>query len=164
MRKPFLILFITIICLLTGCENKEPPVPIREFEGQMHIDKSYTGGQFDIDAQVSFLSEGVGEIFVTSPDELCTLCFSWDECFDMSYQGLHCQTEKGYLPHNAFAQAVYAVINDLEDSKCQSFSEGTATFVGVCESGEYTLITDRKGYVQNISIEEINLSADFTYN
>ncbi len=165
MKKIFLCLLVIAFMLLSACSAKPPAQPVLDFQGKMIVDgtKAYDG-LFSIEADIASTMQGAVTIQVTTPDELWGLTYKWTDGFEMIYEGLHAKTQKDYLPKDSFAQAVYNVFCALSrESTCDSFSDGVATFTGECASGKYKVTTDSKGYIQNISIEEINLSADFIY-
>lgn len=165
MRKLAVMLMSVLIIFLFGCEPKTPPEPVLDFEASMYVDGTeYTEGVFSIEADITSTQMGVAVISVTTPDELRGLQYKWGEGFEIIYKGLHCQTEKGYLPKESFAEAVYGVLTSMaREYSCESFKDGVAVFRGESPSGEYTATADSDGYIQNISVEEINLSVDFKY-
>lgn len=157
--------FVLILMLFfTGC-NAQPPVPVLDFKGCITVDGTECfDSLFDIEAEIHSTLQGAVTITVTTPDELWGLTYNWRDDFEMIYESLHVKTQKGYLPNDAFAQAVYNVLCDLSrQPECKDFSAGVAVFEGECPSGKYKVVTDNKGYIQNVSIKEINLSADFRY-
>ena len=163
MKRLFSFVLILIL-FLTGC-SAEPPVPVLDFKGIITVDGTECfDALFDIEAEIHSTLQGAVTITVTTPDELWGLTYKWRDDFEMIYESLHVKTQKGYLPDDAFAQAIYNVLCDLSrQPECKDFSDGVALFEGECQSGKYTVTTDKKGYTQNISIREINLSADFRY-
>lgn len=165
MKKILICLLVVASVFLTACNAKPPSQPVLDFNCKMIVDgtKAYDG-LFSVEADITSTMQGAATIQVTTPDELWGLTYKWTDGFEMIYEGLHAQTQKGYLPRESFAQAIYNVLCALSrETACESFSDGVAIFTGDSASGAYKVITDSKGYIQNISIEEINLSADFIY-
>ncbi|MGN0452258.1 MAG: hypothetical protein ACI4GZ_00475 [Ruminococcus sp.] len=148
----------------SGCDEKVPPEPKLSFSADIYV--SVEDGEdesFLLEAELSVAPEGLVQITVSSPDELWGLSFSYAENFEMSYNGLHVQTEKGYLPSGSFAEVIYNVLASLRDNaNCESFSEGVAEFEGECKSGDYEVLTDKDGNIIQISAEDIKI--EFRYN
>lgn len=165
MKKISAFLLVILITFLGACAPQTPPEPVLDFTADVFIDgTSFTDGAFDISAEVTSTSHETAVITITSPDELWGLRYKWVDGFEMIYLGLHCKTEKGYLPADSFAEAIYNVLSSLKgEGVAVSFNGKVAVFSGECPSGKYKVTTDKKGYIQNISIEEINLHTEFTY-
>lgn len=163
MKKLFSF-FLMLILFLTGC-SAEPPVPVLDFKGYITVDGSKAfDSLFDIEAEIHSSLQGAVTITVTTPDELWGLTYKWRDDFEMIYESLHVKTHKGYLPDEAFAQGIYNVLCSMSrQPECKDYSEGEAVFEGECPSGRFRVITDKKGYIQNISVKEINLSVSFSY-
>lgn len=162
MKRICLFFICAVICTLGACGNRSVPLPVLDFSAQVSICDDY--GLKDLEAEVNSTMQGAVTIKLTSPDELWGLTYKWSDGFELIYDGLHCKTQKGYMPEEAFAEALYNVFCALSRvEQYSSFTGAVALYEGQCNSGQYKVITEKKGYIQNISIEEINLSADFTY-
>ena len=69
------------------------------------------------------------------------------------------KSSEKYLPCENFAAAIKSVLEDLsEKAEFKGFSESFAVFSGISESGEYEALTDKDGFIKNISLKEINLN------
>lgn len=165
MKRTFLFFIAILLCFLSACGNNPPSQPVLDFQCTLSIDsEDIFDGLFPLQAEISSTMQGAVVIKTTTPDELWGLTYKWTDSFELIYEGLHAQTQKGYLPKQSYAEAIYNVLCALSrEEQCDSFSDGVAVFTGECASGTYRVTTDSKGYIQNISIEEISLSADFTY-
>ncbi|MBQ8001562.1 MAG: hypothetical protein IJ298_10275 [Ruminococcus sp.] len=165
MKRTFVFFLAIILCFLSACSAQPPTQPVLDFQAKVSIDgEKAFDGLFSLQAEVSSTMQGAVVIKVTTPDELWGLTYKWTDNFEIIYEGLHAQTQKGYLPKDSYAEAIYNVLCALSrEEQCDSFSDGVAVFTGDCASGTYKVTTDSKGYIRNISVEEINLSADFTY-
>ena len=167
-RSLFFILAVVqlvVLLIFTACSPSQPPQPVTQFLACIYVDCAYTKGEFPIQAQMSSSGTGTAVITITTPDELRSLTYSRMDKSELSYKGLSCITDSPRLPDDAFASAIYNVLWDLPvNSRCTSFKDKVAVFEGQCKSGKYTATTNGKGYIQNISIEELNLSVDFEYN
>ncbi len=165
MKKIFLCLFVINFMFLSACGAKPPAQPVLDFQGRVIVDGTKAfDGLFSIEAEITSTMQGAATIQVTTPDELWGLTYKWTDGFEMIYEGLHAKTQKDYLPKDSFAQAIYNVLCALSrETACDSFADNEAVFTGECGSGKYKVTTDSIGYIQNISIEEISLSADFIY-
>ncbi len=162
MKRLFLAILCIFIAGVTGCTAQKPLNPVLDFSAKVRISDDYA--LKGLEAEISSTMQGAASVKVTTPDELWGLTYKWSDGFELIYDGLHCKTQKGYLPKECFAEALYNVFCALSRvEECTSFSDGVALYEGECASGHYKATTDSKGNIQNISIEEINLSADFTY-
>lgn len=162
MKRLALLILCVLFAGCTACSALQPSEPVLDFSANVSICDDY--GLEGLTAEINSTMQGAVAVKVTSPDELWGLTYKWSDGFELIYDGLHCKTQKGYMPKEAFAEAVYNVLCDLSRTEgCKSFSEGLAVYEGECRSGCYKVTTDSKGYIQNISIEEINLSAEFSY-
>ncbi len=82
----------------------------------------------------------------------------------MVYNDLCLKGEEYYLPDFSFQRVIYDVLKCLHrNPECIGFADGLATFEGSIPAGEYVAVTDAKGYIQKISVEEINLEIQFFY-
>ncbi len=162
IRILLLSFFILFFC---GCKAKEPPDPLVEFSASAVVcidDKLHSRSEFQ--AQVTSAAQGVLSVTLTGPSELAGLSCRWGDGFEMSYKDLCLKGEENYLPDFAFQRAIYDVLKSLpQKATCTSFADGVATFEGSIPAGEYTLTTDTEGYIQEISVEEINLEMQFSY-
>lgn len=165
MKRIFVFLISAVMVLLTACAPVAPAQPVLDFTATVSVDGTEAFDDvFDLQAEISSTMQGAVVIKVTTPDELWGLTYKWSDGFELIYEGLHAKTQKGYLPKESFAQAVYNVLCALSrEEECDSFSEGVAVFTGECASGMYRVTTDTKGYIQNISVKELNLCVDFEY-
>ncbi len=117
----------------------------------------------ELQGQVVSTAQGVLSVTLTNPRELAGLCCKWGDGFEMWYNDLCLKGEEAYLPDFAFPRVMYDVLRDLpQNGVCTSFEEGIATFGGKVSAGEYIATTDGKGYIQNISVKEINLTIEFS--
>lgn len=165
MKKLFIFLISAVTVIFNACTPAPPSQPVLDFEAKITVDgEKAFDGLFSPEAEITSTMQGAVTIKTTTPDELWGLTYKWSDGFEIIYDGLHAQTQKGYLPDDAYAQAVYNVLCAMSrEQECDSFSEGVAVFTGECPGGSYRAVTDAKGYIQNISIEEINLNVDFIY-
>ncbi len=165
MKRVFAFLLISVLLCLSACSTQPPSQPVLDFQAKMSVDGTKAfDGLFNVEAEITSTMQGAVAMKVTTPDELWGLTYKWTDGFEMIYEGLHTKTQKGYLPKDSFTEAVYNVLCALSrEEQCDSFEDGVAVFTGECPSGAYKVTTDSKGYIQNISVEEINLFANFTY-
>lgn len=162
MKKLLLLILCFLSAGFTGCTAQQPSEPVLDFTARVTISDDF--GLKDLEAEVSSTMQGAASVKVTTPDELWGLTYKWSSDFELIYDGLHCMTQKDYMPKECFAQALYNVFCALSRvEECSSFSEGIALYEGECSSGHYKVTTDKNGYIQNISVEEIKIYADFTY-
>ncbi len=165
MKRIFLIFFIAATVLLCGCEEKNPPEPVLDFKADITVDKAAFSDEFELRAEITSTMQGAVSIRITTPDEISPLCYKWGEAFDISLYEYTCRTNAGYLPPTSFAEGIYSALFDVgRNGECVSYKNGEAVFEGVSRSGRYRVLTDRDGYILNISIDEIKLSADFEYS
>ena len=69
------------------------------------------------------------------------------------------KSSEKYLPCENFAAAIKSVLEDLsKKAEFKGFRESFAVFSGISESGEYEALTDKDGFIKNISLKEINLN------
>ncbi len=156
--KRILVLGLISLLLLTGCRNSVPPTPVREFDGSF----SAKIGEAVVEGEISCPGGAAVFLRVTTPDEIKGLCYEFKDELSMSFDGIEVRAETDYLPHTNFALGFYRVILDLPTGcSFKSYKNGDAVFEGNTESGEYTLLTDPKGNIKNISIEDIKLRIDF---
>lgn len=161
MKRIFLVVMCFVFCTFYACSSK-PSSPLLDFSANVSICDDY--GLEGLQAEVNSTMQGAVTIKVTTDNELWGLTYKWSDGFELIYEGLHCKTQKGYMPEGAFAEVIYNVLCALSREKeCKSFSEGVALYEGECRSGYYKVTTDSKGYIQSISVEEINFFADFKY-
>lgn len=164
MKRILTFLIVIIVMFLPACSANPPSQPVLDFQAKLSIEDKAFDGLFSLQAEITSTMQGAVAMKVTTPDELWGLTYKWTDGFEMIYEGLHTKTQKGYLPKDSFAQAVYNVLCALSrEEQCDSFEDGVAAFTGECASGAYKVTTDSKGYIQNISVEEIKSTIDFTY-
>ena len=164
MKRTLPFFIVIIVMFLSACSANPPSQPVLDFQAKLSIEDKAFDGLFSLQAEITSTMQGAVAMKVTTPDELWGLTYKWTDGFEMIYEGLHTKTQKGYLPKDSFAQALYNVLCALSrEEQCDSFEKGVAVFTGECASGAYKVTTDSKGYIQNISVEEINLTIDFTY-
>ncbi len=164
MKRTLTFFIVIIVMFLSACSANPPSQPVLDFQAKLSIEDKAFDGLFSLQAEITSTMQGAVAMKVTTPDELWGLTYKWTDGFEMIYEGLHTKTQKGYLPKDSFAQALYNVLCALSrEEQCDSFEKGIAVFTGECASGAYKVTTDSKGYIQNISVEEINLTIDFTY-
>lgn len=164
--KRILLLLSFFLFVLFGCEARTPPEPVVEFSSQATICvKDSLSGNFQLQGKVTCTAQGVLVITVTSPEELKGLCYKWVDGFEMIYNDLHLKTESDYLPDFSFPQVLHDVMGELiKGAQCCEYDGNTAIFEGESSCGEYRVVTDKRGYIQNISVKEISLAIDFIYD
>ncbi|MBR2724827.1 MAG: hypothetical protein IKB72_05260 [Ruminococcus sp.] len=166
MKKYLLVFCYIVSVFLSSCSKDVPPKIKGDFEAVVTVRDIETDLEnFLLKADISVENSNNVEITVISPKEISGLSYIWGEEFEMVYKNLHCKTEKDYLPQFSFSQGIYNVLNSLyENDKATKSENGDWLFKGESQSGEYEVQTDSKGYIQNISIKEIRLCADFEYS
>ena len=167
MKRFLLVLCYIVSLFISGCDQGDtPPKLQRDFDGVVTVENG--DAQFEdfcLMAEISVCNLSQTEITLVSPHQLKGLSYIWDEGFEMVYLDLHCKTETNYLPEFSFAQGIYNVLKSLrKNNKATHSQDNNWLFEGKCESGEYKVLADDRGYIKNISIEEINLSVNFEYN
>ena len=165
MKKTGILLLSFFVLLLCGCAEKEPPAPNLDFTASVLInyDDSMSSPKV-CTGQITSTSQGMQTLRLQSDDALDNLRYKWDEKLTISYGELSLETPVDYLPSFSFAQAIYNVLFDLpRNGVFKGFSEDYALFSGATQSGEYEVKTDKEGTIQQISVKELNLTVDFTY-
>lgn len=166
MKKTGMVLLSFFIFLFSGCSAQTPPALQLDFTASVLIRQEDSLSQRQsYQAQLISTTNGLISLRIKSTDALNNLTYKWDDKLTLSSNDMYLQTETDYLPSFSFAQAIYNVLTDLPTSgEFAEFADNEAVFCGLCKSGEYTVKTDKNGYIQNISIEELKLSVDFDYD
>lgn len=147
---------------LAGCTGKTPPTPQLDFTSEISVslgeDTNFLKGNL-----VSS-SQGTLSLEITTPDEIRGLTYKWRDNLNVSLQDISVEVDKGYFPKTSVPSALYNVLFHVHRSgEFQGFDGDIATFTGRSESGDYTLKTDSKGKICEISLEEINIKIKFEY-
>ncbi len=159
MKKLFAF-SLAFIFMLFGCVPENPPTPQLEFTAEISV----SGDNISLAGEISSTKEGAVFISISTPDEISGLSYSFRDEASMSFFGLEMKSSESYLPRENFALAIKNLLSDLSKNvEFKEYQEGLAVFEGTCESGKYSAFTDTKGYIQNISLKEINLSVIFEY-
>lgn len=146
---------MALVIFLFGCTPNVPPTPCLEFSANIRA----VGESYSLEAQLSSTSQGALFISVTTPDEIAGLSYSFKDELSISFSGLKMKSSEKYLPCENFAAAIKSVLEDLsEKAEFKGFRESFAVFSGISESGEYEALTDKDGFIKNISLKEINLN------
>ncbi len=165
LLKIRVLLLSFFILFFYGCKGDVPPVPVSEFTASAVV---YVGDSLqdrsEFQARVVSSARGVLCVTLTSPRELAGLCCKWGDGFEMSYNDLCLKGEGTYLPDFSFQRVIYDVLEDLsKNPPYLSFKDGVATFEGRIPAGAYKALTDGNGYINKISVKEINLKIEFSY-
>ena len=144
-------LFLLFFC---GCGSSPP-------EMKLHIYASYSAEYEGIKLQGLLIYSETGEMYldISTPDELSSLSFSWNEDFTMGYRGLNAMTEKGYLPDTSFGENIKNVFDDLR-LKDYALNQGeNDSYFAKCENsdGKYEVFTDRSGYITELRLEDFTV-------
>ncbi len=166
--RPFFILLLTLISasvLLLGCKGINVSPPVLDFSADIEVASDECLGKASpLSATLDCTSQGAMKLSVTTPDELSGLTYKWTDVLEISYKELICTADIEYITETCFAEAVYNVLCDLRTKEdFDTFNSGFAEYRGECPSGEYIVRTDSKGYIQDISIEELSLRVTFAY-
>ncbi len=150
------VLMFLFLLPFYGCSPKAPE------RINLHIDASYSAEFEGIELQGLLIYTETGKMYldISTPDELSSLSFSWDEGFTVGYHGLNAQTEEGYLPQSAFAEAVKNALDDLR-LKDYALNPGeNGLFFAECKNayGEYEIFTDSNGYIEEIKHKDFTLN------
>lgn len=151
---------------ISGCQkNTVPPQLKSDFSAVITAESRAADPEgYLLQAEI-FVEDGTNvEINIITPEETEGLTYIWNQGFEMIYNELHCKTESDYLPDFSFAQAVYNVLKCACESRDVRYDSELKVFKGKCKSGEFEIYADSQGYIQNISVPEINLSVNFEYN
>lgn len=161
-----MILLSFFIFIFGGCSAKTPPEPQMDFTASVHI--SYGDSlsrRSTYQAQLTSTSQGMIVLRLLSDDVLNNLQYKWEDKLTLSYGDMHLKTETNYLPQFSFPQGIYNVLFALpRTGEFEGFDEDSAIFSGVTPSGGYKVKTDRNGAIEEISIEELSLVVDFSYD
>lgn len=165
MKRILLIAFFLVTIPFTACKNEKPlPEVSKDFcaEATIH-QKNVISDDYILKAEISVEKAAKVEIDVFYPEDLSGLSYVWnEEGFEMVYDDLHCKSESDYLPEFTFSRTIYNVIRSVYSNPQGEYTEnGDVLFTGNCESGDFELLTDCEGNLKNISVKEINFSADF---
>ena len=147
-----------------SCKGTKPlPEVAKDFTAVATIHSQNLSEDYILKAEVTVENASAFEINVTSPEDLAGLSYLWNaDEFEMVYDELHCKAEVDYLPEFGFAQIIRNVLCSVYENPCGEYTEsGDVIFAGKCVSGGFELLTDNKGKIRNISVEELNFSADF---
>lgn len=166
MKKTGILLLSFFLLCLFGCSAKKPPAPCLDFTASVIISQRDSLSERNTyQAQLTSKAQGVVVLRLQSDDVLNNLQYKWDEKLTVSYGELSFETPVDYLPSFSFAQGIYNVLFDLpRNGEFKGFEEDLALFSGTAQSGEYVVKTDKEGTIQQISVEEINLLAEFSYD
>ena len=165
MKRIFLIVILISVLTLTACKVN-PPLPdvAADFKAVATIhQQNVVSDDYILKAEISVEKSSKVTIDVFYPEDLSGLSYVWnEEGFEMVYGDLHCKTESDYLPEFTFSQTIYNVLRSVYLNPCGEYLESSdVLFTGNCASGDFELITDSKGNLKNISVKELNFSADF---
>lgn len=166
MKHTFCLLIFVFILIISGCSSANVCNPQKEFTSAVIVkSQMFMPEDFTFEAQVQRTSDGELDIIITSPKEISGLAYSYSDKFYMSYNELYCETEADYLPEFSFAQVIRNVLEDLyTNAQCTDKEADGCTYKGSSDSGEYTVKTDKEGYITDISVEEINFYCEFINN
>lgn len=166
MRKILCFFICVVMITLCSCKRAEPSDIKGSFEADVIVKFSESPGNIDtahMEVSGDFL-RGQGAFTITTPDELATLSYKWGRGFEISFDSLECRTEASHLPSGAFMQVLYKVLCHVTvNGECKGKSGELWEFEGCTEGMDYRVLADNKGYIKNISVEELNFSAEFTY-
>lgn len=156
MKKLAVIMLMFLFILpYYGCSPKAPE------KVNLHIDASYSAEFEGIELQGLLIYSETGKMYldISTPDELSSLSFSWDEGFTVGYHGLNAQTEEGYLPQSAFAEAVKNTLDDLRFKNYPLVSNDNGLYLAQCENrfGKYEVITDLHGVIEELKLEAFTI-------
>ncbi len=165
MKKTGVILLSFFILFFGACSTHTPPVPQMDFTVSILIrQEDSLKERNSYQARLTSTSQGAVMLKVQSNDVLGNLQYTFEDKLTLSFGDMHLVTEINYLPSTSSSQAIYNVLFDLpRTGEFVGFEEDEAVFHGVTPGGEYRVKTDKEGRIEEISIEEINLSVDFDY-
>ena len=161
-----LVLAGITLLFMVSCNKKEEQPP-DQIMASVSASAQVTQGESSLSCTVVRNPEGVGVISVTQPASLEGLCFEWKgNGYGLSYHGLACEAGTPFLPSTSFASAIMNVLKScerMEGLQIQSQEDGKTVYSGESESGRFTITVDNQdGFIEKISIEDLQLSVDFT--
>lgn len=159
-----LMIPLAILFSMSACNGSISVEPMLDFSADIYVDDSYTKGVFAIEAELVNNTEGLTLLTVSSPDELWGMSYKWSDGLQISLNGLSVKTESEYLPETSFANMIKQVLKDLRGRTVElAVEDEYAVFAGKCGGYDYTVRTDRKGYIQSLCVSKNALSVHFLY-
>lgn len=164
MRYLAAVLLVTVMSLFVSCTDGQKAGIVQEFSAYITVDSAYTKDEFEIEGELCCGGAAVATLTITTPDELCTLTFSKGQDYTVGYHGLLYKSESAREPALSLSQVLFSVLKDLSTGdrfvRCK---DDVQVFCGECCGFDYEVLTDTKGYIRQISAEELNLRISFEY-
>ncbi len=162
MKKlPLLIfLFIFIFC---GCTTVYK-YPADKFSA----DFSAKYNSVNIRGKIISSSNKSMIIKIISPETMNGYSYEYkDNALSIKYKNYIIKTEPDYLPDTDFSKILFNTVKSIkkEDNlKLYNNYNSNLEYKGACESGEYTIISDKNsGYIKQISLKENKFKAIFNH-
>lgn len=153
MKKLTLLIFCLAV-FFSGCSASVKP-PEDNFTAKFSA--SING--IKLKGSINSVSNNTMTIKITSPKALKGYTYSYKSGrLTLTYKSLELNAEDGYLPKSDFSKMLYNVIKSLKkEDNCvlESSYNFSAEYKGNCDSGKYTLVTDKSsGLIKEISLKE----------